>query len=975
MDALHAQLTLFLNGGTYHNATCYFANYVRADQPLFPARILSYETSWELPDPLAGAIAKRSASITLSDKELNRKDSPTLAAILATEDIKGKRARFSLWNPQTGNLVYTLDGIIASIGRDYRTLNLEGEDPGLLQTLIPTTRAADIFPSLDASFTESKDPPPIVVFGPMPRVTLPLAVPTYLLFTATMAGTNQNKFLYADLDYVPDATVAAGDKLVYDVRWDTQNNLQAIDLQCTDNTKLRNTAAVDQNGLSAHPGTNINAYAFGRFYRREIDLAPIVGKTISAYMVACENDTAGSYSARICNAYILDADGNKKVTIFDESITSATITYVERDTASATATVSATRQWLFGPIRIPGGGTFTCRAVYTDGRVRNTNEWGIINFYGYFFVRFLQRPLDAQGRPAKVQADLDSTEFGRNPANILKFIWSDASMLNQSVDASSFSAAATIYTLLGDYENVVGGLAERKQALQVLRDLAFRGAFFDKTSNGAITISVDSSALHPAAPVDLGQQDTRSLNNAQLVTNNALDVSVAEQIKQLDYLAYLDPGLGASARESFLISATRSRATGGRIETVRSPYAGSGKMADRETDYLFKMLTGFDLDIEVSTGVAVGSQLTLGQLVKFYSPKHYFSGSQYLIRRIRFDGATFTLRLTGYDVNLFSYAPGKVTVSRLVDSFIDYSQTKPATPTSPTFVSATVVTASDGTVVSIERFRVTLPAVNCTELYAYAYRSGIAQAQPFKIVNNKSITLGTTNDIEIDVKAGTSYDIEFYAYNSANHPDFRFSNPALITGRVAAGDTTAPATVAGLVATAGTGKSINLSWTKNTELDLSEYIIYRGTTTNPTVEYARSRTNNFTDTNVAYDTTYFYRVKAVDFSGNASASFSANASALVRKVLTGDVDDNQITSAKRQPVNSTLISGITVPGNSAVANSVSHSVGRVPLVTPSFPNAINAVIGVIEATSTTINYRFYNHTSAGSTFDLTIYFW
>lgn len=973
-NALHVQLDLFLTGGAYHNATCRYANYVHPAQPLYPARITSYSYTHELPDPLLGGLAKRSASITLSDKEVNRLDAPTLAAILATENPKGKRARLRVWDPETGATIFTLNGVIASLGQDYRTLTIEGEDPGLMQTPLPTTRAADIFPSLDASLCESKDPPVIVVWGPMPRVTLPLAMATYLRFSTTMGGAESDKYVYYDLDYVPNAVVASGDTLVYDIRLNGTGVRHALDLRCSDGTVLR-ASGVDQNALSSHPATSLDSYAVGKFYRRQVALTALVGKTITEYMLGGENDTASTFISRIVNAYILDVDGNKKVTIFDETITNPTITLQSRNNAATTATATREANWEYGPIRTPASGTLSVKAVYVDGRVRPASEYTVTTFIGYTWVRFTKRPLDGQGRPAKVQADLDSTEFGRNPANILSFVWNHSSMLNQSINAASFTAAAAVYAGIGDYEKVVGGLAERKPALQILRDLSVRGAYFDLNDAGEVTITVDAASLHTAAPVNLGQQDALMLNNAELVTNNRLDASVAEQIKQLDVLAYRDPGLGVSGQPSWLISATRSRAIGGAVMIREAPYLGSGAMADREADYLFKLLTGNDLDIEVRTGVARGKQLALGQLVKFYSPKHYFSGSQSLIRRLRFDGKNYSLRLTGYDANLFTYAAGNVTVSRLVSAFIDYSQTPPETPTSPTFISATVTTATDGATVSIERFRVTLPSTNCTELRCFLYRSGIAQAQPFQTVEKKTVALGATNDIEVEVKAGTSYDIEFYAYNGANHPDFRYSSPALITARVAAGDTTPPATVTGVTATVGTGKAIEIAWTKNSEADLSEYIIYRGLSANPTTEYARSRTNKFTDVNVAYDTTYHYRVKAADFTGNASTSFSSNVSAAVVKIRTPDVDDNQITSPKRQLVNSILVSNITVNANTHQTGQVAHSVGRVPLTTPSFPNAINPVIGVLEATATHVNYRFYNHSSGASTFDLTIYFW
>lgn len=874
MDALHVQLELFLTGGTYHAATCRYGSYDHPDQPLYPARIVTFSLSSALPDLLTGGLAKRSASFTLSDQDLGRLDAPTLAAILATENPKGKRATVRLWDPVTATTTFTLNGVISSLGQDYRTLTIEGDETTLGQQMLPTSRALDHYPSLDTAQMESKDPPPIVVFGPMPRVTLGLAVATSLTFTATMGGPDADKYVYADLTAVPNYTVAAGDRLVYDLHHSGVGPRQAIDLRCSDGTLLRTSGAVDQNGLSSAPGTDLEAYTNSRWYRREIELTPLVGKTITEYLLGGENDTTDAYTANLAFAYILDASDTKKAVIFDETILTTPIAYYSRNNTATTATATPSRFWYYGPIRLAATGTVSVKAVYVDGRVREAAAYAVVSANGWLWVRFTARPLDAQGRPAKVQADLDSTEFARNPATVCQFLWADATMLNQTVDAASFTAAAAVYAGIGDYLKVVGGLAERKSALQLVRDLSFRSAYFDRTAAGAVTMIVDAASQHPAAPVDLGENDDR-WRNAELVTNNSLSHAIADQPRQLDFLAYRDPGLGASGQASFLISATRSRVIAGATVTRESPYCGAGKMADREAGYLFKALVAQDLDIEVRTGATTGQQLALGQLVKFSSPRHYFSGTQLVIRRLKFDGGTFTLGLVGWDPTLFTYTPGKVTVSRLVDAFIDYTQTTPSTPTSPIHVSSTVTIGDDGAALVIEKFRVTLPSVNCTELRIFLYRNGTGQASPFQTGSKTVIVLGGTNDIEVEVPVRMVYDIEFYAYNGANHPDHRYSLPALITGRLAASDGTAPAVPTGLAATVGTGQVVSLDWNNNPELDFGEYRVYRGATNPPTTLIAEVRASRFIDVSVVIGTLYYYAISALDRTENESAKCTA----------------------------------------------------------------------------------------------------
>lgn len=97
-------------------------------------------------------------------------------------------------------------------------------------------------------------------------------------------------------------------------------------------------------------------------------------------------------------------------------------------------------------------------------------------------------------------------------------------------------------------------------------------------------------------------------------------------------------------------------------------------------------------------------------------------------------------------------------------------------------------------------------------------------------------------------------------------------------------DDTIPNAPANLVATGGQG-AVNLTWdavTTNTDAsaanDIFLYAIYRGTSANPTTLVATTAGTGWSDVGLVNGTTYHYRVRAVDFTGNPSA-YSANASA------------------------------------------------------------------------------------------------
>ena len=87
-------------------------------------------------------------------------------------------------------------------------------------------------------------------------------------------------------------------------------------------------------------------------------------------------------------------------------------------------------------------------------------------------------------------------------------------------------------------------------------------------------------------------------------------------------------------------------------------------------------------------------------------------------------------------------------------------------------------------------------------------------------------------------------------------------------------DTTPPAQVTGLSITVVSSNQLNLTWNINTEPDLARYYVYRGPTSGfsvtpgTTVPVGQPTTNSLSDTTLASSTTYYYKVAAVDTSGN-----------------------------------------------------------------------------------------------------------
>jgi len=113
-----------------------------------------------------------------------------------------------------------------------------------------------------------------------------------------------------------------------------------------------------------------------------------------------------------------------------------------------------------------------------------------------------------------------------------------------------------------------------------------------------------------------------------------------------------------------------------------------------------------------------------------------------------------------------------------------------------------------------------------------------------------------------------------HVLNDAAKPVPSVSKFIQIPGQGDVSDVIPPAQVTGLVAITNGATQIDLAWTANTDPDLDHYNIYRSSTPGfvivPGVDQpqAQSTTNSYSDTGLTESTTYYYRVAAVDLTGN-----------------------------------------------------------------------------------------------------------
>lgn len=163
------------------------------------------------------------------------------------------------------------------------------------------------------------------------------------------AGATGNTYYY-DAFTDESVTIAAGDRLVYDILMDSANARVGIDAITSANPNtdpnhyslrdwLQPQGVIrDQNGLAIHPATDLGGRGVGSWYHRDFDLSQAAGYTFNKWSLAYEGEIAGTFYTRFKEVYILDKNGKVKATLFKDSIKLPNSTSVEGGASGYTGT-------------------------------------------------------------------------------------------------------------------------------------------------------------------------------------------------------------------------------------------------------------------------------------------------------------------------------------------------------------------------------------------------------------------------------------------------------------------------------------------------------------------------------------------------------------------------------------------------------------------------------------------------------------
>ena len=217
---------------------------------------------------------------------------------------------------------------------------------------------------------------------------------------------------------------------------------------------------------------------------------------------------------------------------------------------------------------------------------------------------------------------------------------------------------------------------------------------------------------------------------------------------------------------------------------------------------------------------------------------------------------------------------------------------------------------SDGTAVPFIDFSWTATDPSRIDYYVFEWSTDAG------VTYNPTTTSGTTFRLS-PTETGKTY---LYRVTPYNYLGVSGTTVTSAVGIAATADGTTPNAPTSLSASGGY-RTATVTWTEpttNTDAsaltDLKYYRVYRGTTTSPTTEVGVTFSNIFTDGGLADATQYYYRVKAVDRTGNESA-YSTETNVTTNAELVDGVDG--VDGADGSDGNSVALLGVYKRASSA----------------------------------------------------------
>jgi hypothetical protein len=268
------------------------------------------------------------------------------------------------------------------------------------------------------------------------------------------------------------------------------------------------------------------------------------------------------------------------------------------------------------------------------------------------------------------------------------------------------------------------------------------------------------------------------------------------------------------------------------------------------------------------TATSESIKLSVGDIVTVTHPTPAWVGKPFQVEEITLNyNGTCTVNVIEYDSSIYTYDT----------SAEEIAYPAPNLPNPFSVVPPTGLQANAETSVALDGTIVTSMVISWTA----STDSFVSQYDVQWSTDNSTFQSVVTDDTLYrisPVEAGATYYTRVRSINSLGvKSEFVYANQGSV------GDTTAPALPTSISATAGY-KSISLEWTNPSDKDFSNVEVYRATSSGgsfsevATVGGGFGANAEFLNGGLADATTFYYKFKSVDYSGNKSA-FTAEVSA------------------------------------------------------------------------------------------------
>ena len=314
------------------------------------------------------------------------------------------------------------------------------------------------------------------------------------------------------------------------------------------------------------------------------------------------------------------------------------------------------------------------------------------------------------------------------------------------------------------------------------------------------------------------------------------------------------------------------------LDTITSYY----QARDLARVLLLRSRNGITCGLKVTSEAL---QLEIADVITVTHPTPAWTAKPFQVMGMQLnDDGTVDIALLEYDSTIYTWEVGTVQ-----QTYPDTSLADPFTVggVSNIAITETTTLGVDGTVIPSGLITWTRPYDKLVNSFEIQYKLA-SQADSFF----ESIITGLARYEFFNVAVGVSVTIRIRSINSMGSYSAWTTTTYTITGDVAA-----PNAPTGFVLTQGM-LNIRLDWVNPTATDYKSTDVYRYTSNSSgsAVKIASITGESFVDQNITANTTYFYWLKAVDYSGNYSG-FSASASTNAT-VVSGEVADGSVTIAK-----------------------------------------------------------------------------